>query len=96
MYSETAREQVLRCSITIFKALESKSLVLPESAELYLMPLDYDDICLYYFVDHASCALFWIDDIGMSDLGLPEVISEPHLGVPPNVDESQGSSTNTT
>lgn len=96
MYSETVREQVLRCAVTVFKTLQSKNIIVPESAELYLLPLEYDDVCLYYFVDHASRALFWIDDIEVSDLGLVEVISESHLGAPPNIGESPGSSTNAT
>ncbi|KAI1786741.1 hypothetical protein LXA43DRAFT_1184989 [Ganoderma leucocontextum] len=79
MYSETVREQVLRCAVTIFKTLESKNILLPETAELYLMPLEYDDVCLYYFVDHASRTLFWLDEIEVCELGLMEVISETHL-----------------
>ena len=51
MYSETVREQVLRCAVTVFKTLQSKNIIVPESAELYLLPLEYDDVCLYYFVD---------------------------------------------
>ena len=82
MYSEVAREHVLRCAITVFKTLESKNILLPESAEVYLMPLDYDDACMYYFVDHASRSLFWLEEIEVADLGLVEVISESHLGTP--------------
>ena len=88
MYSESARERVLRCAVTVFKTLEFKNILLPESAEVYIMPLDYDDACLYYFVDHASRALFWLEEIEVADLGLVEVISESHLGTPPNVGES--------
>ncbi|KAM5533995.1 hypothetical protein V8D89_012315 [Ganoderma adspersum] len=81
MYSESAREHVLRCVVTVFKTLESKDILLPESAEVYIMPLDYDDACLYYFVDHASRALFWLEEIEVADLGLVEVISESHLAL---------------
>ena len=88
MYSESAREHVLRCAATIVKILESKNMLLPDSAEVYIMPLDYDDACLYYFVDHASRALFWLDDIEVADLGLGDVVSESHLGTSPNVGES--------
>ncbi|KAM5541921.1 hypothetical protein V8D89_004231 [Ganoderma adspersum] len=85
MYSESTCEHVLHCAVTIFKSLESKNILLPDSAELYIMPLDYDDACLYYFVDHTSGALFWLEEIEVADLGLVEVISESHLGTPPIV-----------
>ncbi|EJF57928.1 hypothetical protein BD309DRAFT_990653 [Dichomitus squalens] len=81
MHSETVREQVLRFAVIICKTLESKDITLPDSAELYLMPSEDGDTCRYYFVDHASHALFWLDEVDIYQLDLPEVISESHLGM---------------
>ena len=80
MHSEDVREKILRFAVVVCKTLESKEVTLPDSAELYLIPSDSDDTCLYYFVDHASHSVFWLDEVDVYQLDLPEVISESHLG----------------
>ena len=80
MHSEAVREKILRFAVVVCKTLESKEVTLPGSVELYLVPSDSDDTCLYYFADHAPHSVFWLDEVDVYQLDLPEVISESHLG----------------
>ncbi|TFK26155.1 hypothetical protein FA15DRAFT_667833 [Coprinopsis marcescibilis] len=54
-----------------------KSFNLSSSVELYLQ-LEDDD-CNYYFVDHSTRTLFWLDAFETHEVGLLPVVSSSHL-----------------
>ncbi|KAJ6541114.1 hypothetical protein B0H10DRAFT_1855449 [Mycena sp. CBHHK59/15] len=56
-----------------------KQIPIADQIELFIKIEDED--CAYYFVDHATCAQFWIEDIDTDELGLPPVVSVSQLNI---------------
>ncbi|KZV67872.1 hypothetical protein PENSPDRAFT_653691 [Peniophora sp. CONT] len=49
------------------------------SVELFIEPELETGICDYYFADHSSRAVFWLEDATTSELGLAPACSDAHL-----------------
>ena len=49
------------------------------SVELFVDPELDTGVCDYYFADHSTRAIFWLEDTNTTDLGLPRACSERHL-----------------
>ena len=81
MYSESIKEKVLHFVAIVCKTMEEKNVTVPDSAELYLNPSETKDSCEYYFVDHASHAVFWLEDVDVYEMDMWQVVSESHLGL---------------
>ncbi len=88
MYTKSICEEIVRFTSVVGKIIESKNIALPASAELYLRPDPEDGTCGYYFVDHATHALFWLEPLGTDDLGLDEPYSELNLRMCTNLGET--------
>lgn len=52
---------------------------LAENAELYLDLEEQSDSCLYYFVDHTNCVLFWLELLTSDTLSLMPSVSASHF-----------------
>ncbi|KAJ3736665.1 hypothetical protein DFJ43DRAFT_1050094 [Lentinula guzmanii] len=59
--------------------IEEKNMPLSDSIELYI--LIEDTGCAYYFIDHASRSLFWLEAIPSEQLNIPDVGSSSHLSL---------------
>ena len=59
--------------------LNVKQIQLCDTMELYLEPVDEEDSCRYYLVDHAMRTMFWLEDISTESLGIPLTVSDSHL-----------------
>jgi hypothetical protein len=57
--------------------LSDAELIFSENIELFL-ELEGED-CAYYFVDHATCTQFWLENLETDQLDLPPVLSTSHL-----------------
>lgn len=79
MHTPAVQERILRFVDILNKTIEAKGIVLPESVECALKPDDDQDVCFYYFVDHASHTLFWLKEVSSEAVSLPHCVSESHL-----------------
>ncbi|OCH96112.1 hypothetical protein OBBRIDRAFT_363125 [Obba rivulosa] len=59
--------------------IEDLAFKLPRNAELYIRADKIKETCSYYFVDHDSQTEFWLQDIEMTTMGMPEVSSVKHI-----------------
>lgn len=60
-------------------AISSRASKLPKNTELYICANRDDYACSYYLVDHDAQVEFWLEDVDMSTIGVPQVSSEAHL-----------------
>ena len=63
----------------VFQLLAAQHMIPPLSSELFLELDEETDSCRYYFVDHATRRLFWLDGGRTDELDLPQVSSDDHL-----------------
>ncbi|KAF9236650.1 hypothetical protein BU15DRAFT_76749 [Melanogaster broomeanus] len=71
--------QILESLSVVKKELHCHDIKVPLRCELFL-ELDEDrSVCNYYFVDHDSKALFWLEDICTELLDIPAATSPSHL-----------------
>jgi hypothetical protein len=63
----------------ISQLLAAQQMTLPLSSELFLEMEEETTSCKYYFVDHATRRLFWLDGGRTDELDLPQVSSDDHL-----------------
>ncbi|KAF8155638.1 hypothetical protein B0H34DRAFT_504436 [Crassisporium funariophilum] len=77
LYTPAIGEKICAWSQEVEKQAASKDFILNESVELFLQI--EDDDCNYYFADHATQTLFWLEDLDTTELGLLPVISSSHL-----------------
>ncbi|KZT04470.1 uncharacterized protein LAESUDRAFT_785263 [Laetiporus sulphureus 93-53] len=62
--------------------LATRSIALPDTAELFLQLGEEPNACLYYLADYASRVIFWIeDDLSTEELGFSETVSDVHLHI---------------
>ena len=56
-------------------------MTLPDDYEIFLTVATEDDGCKYYFVDHTTQTVFWLEEIDPErhDLELPPVCSVAHM-----------------
>ncbi|TBU35274.1 hypothetical protein BD311DRAFT_829155 [Dichomitus squalens] len=61
--------------------IETDGMALPDDYEIFLSVATDDDGCKYYFVDHTTQTVFWIEEIDPErhELELPPVCSVAHL-----------------
>ncbi|KAF7325836.1 hypothetical protein MKEN_00434300 [Mycena kentingensis (nom. inval.)] len=79
LYDKRTLESVLCWVKQIEDRASAADFALSDSLELFVK-LEEDD-CAYYFVDHATRAQFWMDDVDTEELGLPDVVSISHLNL---------------
>jgi len=60
-------------------AISSRASKLPKNTELYICANRDDYACGYYLVDHDAQVEFWLEDVDMSTMGIPQVSSEAHI-----------------
>jgi hypothetical protein len=63
----------------VSQLLSAQQMVVPISSELFLELEEETNSCKYYFVDHGTRRLFWLDGGRTDDLELPPVSSDDHL-----------------
>ncbi|OJT02357.1 hypothetical protein TRAPUB_7140 [Trametes pubescens] len=79
IYSSITQEKVLHFAAAVVKMIDAKQISLPDSAEVYLSPSESEDECGYYVADHATHILFWLEEVDLDQLSIPDVVSEEHL-----------------
>ncbi|EMD42097.1 hypothetical protein CERSUDRAFT_120924 [Gelatoporia subvermispora B] len=62
----------------IMAQIEDMSFPMPRNAELYIRFDKATGGCKYYFVDHDAQTEFWLQDVEMASIGMPEVSSVYH------------------
>lgn len=63
------------------KVLAQSEVSLPEGSEIYLEIDGEENLCRYYVANHRHCSIGWLSSaLTHEELGLPEVLSETHLG----------------
>jgi hypothetical protein len=78
------RSEVMAAILGFAKHIEElileRNIVLEDSIEL-LLQIDEADLqsCEYYFVDHATRAVFWLEEVSTEDFGISPAISTSHL-----------------
>jgi hypothetical protein len=77
LYTPELGERICAWANEVERQATNKGFVLTDSVELFLQ-LDDED-CNYYFVDHATQTIFWLEEYETSDLGLHPVVSSSHL-----------------
>ncbi|TFK88156.1 hypothetical protein K466DRAFT_85636 [Polyporus arcularius HHB13444] len=75
-HDDVKQEKVVRFAELACKIAEARNIVLPETSELYLEPAKTEDSAYYYFVDHATQTVFWLDEHNSESFGLDDVVSE--------------------
>jgi hypothetical protein len=63
----------------VSKELQCHDIKVPPRCELFLELEEDLSICNYYFVDHASKGLFWLEELGTELLDIPAAMSSSHL-----------------
>ena len=79
-YDAVLQEKVLRLAQLAVKVAEARNIKLPETSELYLEPHSSNDSCYYYFVDHATQCVFWLDEHQSEDFYFEKVVSDTQSG----------------
>lgn len=79
-YDAVLQEKVLRLAQLAVKVAEARNIKLPETSELYLEPHSSNDSCYYYFVDHATQCVFWLDEHKSEDFYFEKVVSDTQSG----------------
>ncbi|KAJ7924641.1 hypothetical protein B0H13DRAFT_2184436 [Mycena leptocephala] len=79
LYRPDTMENLCRWIEHIESFLSDAKMTISEDIELFL-ELEGEN-CAYYFVDHATCAQFWLESLETDQLGLPPVISTSHLKI---------------
>ncbi|KAF7355801.1 hypothetical protein MVEN_00908200 [Mycena venus] len=79
LYHLETLEKVTRWIERIDDLIASKNFPVSDQLELFIKMEDED--CAYYFVDHATQAEAWLEDIDTDDLGLPPVVSLSQLNI---------------
>ncbi|KAM5536214.1 hypothetical protein V8D89_010113 [Ganoderma adspersum] len=61
--------------------IENDVLVLSDDYEIFIIVAAEDDGCKYYFIDHMTQTIFWLEeiDLGRHDLELAQVCSIAHM-----------------
>jgi hypothetical protein len=69
-YLAVIEKRILECGI-----------MLPQVCELFVeLQFDETSTCAYYFVDHHSHCLFWLEPTSSELLDMGMVVSDSHLG----------------
>ncbi|KAJ7741399.1 hypothetical protein DFH07DRAFT_56083 [Mycena maculata] len=79
LYRPETLDKVTRWIEKIEQIVTEKSFPISEQVELFIKIEDED--CAYYFVDHATRAQSWLEEIDTYDLGLPPVVSLSQLSI---------------
>ncbi|KAF7334018.1 hypothetical protein MVEN_02307000 [Mycena venus] len=79
LYRPETLDQVTRWIKKIEDLMADKNF--PVSGQLELFIKIEDEDCAYYFVDHATRAESWLEDIDTDNLGLPPVVSLSQLHI---------------
>ncbi|KAJ7910995.1 hypothetical protein B0H13DRAFT_2191949 [Mycena leptocephala] len=79
LYRPETLDQVTRWIKKIEDLMADKNF--PVSGQLELFIKIEDEDCAYYFVDHATRAESWLEDIDTDNLGLPPVVSLSQLNI---------------
>ncbi|PPQ98173.1 hypothetical protein CVT26_003219 [Gymnopilus dilepis] len=77
MYASDIADKISAWATEVEKRAKEKGFPLAPSVELYLQVDDED--CNYFFIDHVTQTVFWLEEYQTSDLGLPSVVSPSHL-----------------
>jgi hypothetical protein len=77
LYNSDLQDKVSHWVDLIEQEMTAKQLVFAGRVELYVKI--EDDNCYYYFVDHDSQTLFWMENYDSERLELPPVVSSSHL-----------------
>jgi hypothetical protein len=77
LYRPDIMKNLCRWIEHIESLLSDAEMTISEDIELFL-ELEGEN-CAYYFVDHATCAQFWMESLETDQLGLPPVVSTSHL-----------------
>jgi hypothetical protein len=80
MFKTEVATAILFAVKSLEDAVSQRWTVLPPTCEAFLELNEDRTACGYYFVDHASFGLFWLDEISTEILDLWPVLSEEHLG----------------
>ncbi|KAF9242856.1 hypothetical protein BU15DRAFT_72507 [Melanogaster broomeanus] len=73
------KTQILDSLRIIKSELRHHDIKVPPRCELFLQLEEDRSVCNYYFVDHVSKGLFWLEDMGTELLDLPSAVSPSHL-----------------
>ncbi|KAJ6595727.1 hypothetical protein DFH09DRAFT_1135426 [Mycena vulgaris] len=79
LYRPETLGKVTRWIKKIEDTVADKSFPISDQVELFIK-IEGED-CAYYFVDHATRAQSWIEDIDTDELGLPPVVSLSQLNI---------------
>jgi hypothetical protein len=77
LYRPETLDRVTRWIKKIEDMVADKDFPVSDQLELFIKIEDED--CAYYFVDHATHAESWMEEIDTDDLGLPPVVSVSQL-----------------
>lgn len=77
LYNEGLADQISSFSDEIFDYIRSESYFIPSTSELVLELVETGDryLCDYYFADHATRSVFWLEPVNVSEW-LGEVTGE--------------------
>ena len=81
LYSKDVQEQLGSWIDLISNVLKQREIQLADTVELYLELEDTTKSCLYYFVDHATRSVFWLDEHSTEDLYMRPIVSDSHLSM---------------
>ena len=73
--------RIFACLNAVNKELRHHDIKIPPRCELFLELGEDHTFCNYYFVDHISRGLFWLENQCTELLDIPAAMSPSHLGV---------------
>ncbi|KAF7325559.1 hypothetical protein MKEN_00405400 [Mycena kentingensis (nom. inval.)] len=77
LYDKPTLETTTGWIYLVKKMIPLAGIVVTPNVELFLQPEDGG--CGYYLVDHATRTQFWLEKCDTETLGLPDLVSQPHL-----------------
>lgn len=81
IYQSDISSRITRWAEKLDILIENDDLVLPDDYEIFITVAAEDDGCKYYFVDHTTRTVFWLEEIDPERHGLElaQVCSIAHM-----------------
>ena len=79
MFDPAKQENLLQWAAVVDTHIATEQVDVVDTMEVYLEPDEDGVFCRYYIIDHASCVLFWFENLTTEEIGIRPVVSRDHL-----------------
>ncbi|KAG1902152.1 uncharacterized protein F5891DRAFT_1024977 [Suillus fuscotomentosus] len=81
VYRQETESQVSGCLKFIDDIISQQQIIIPPSSELFIELDEFPLSCAYYFVDHDTRRIFWIEQTSTELLDMGTIVSDSHRDI---------------